>query len=269
MTKFLASVTNAAEARIAVACDVDIIDAKEPRHGALGAVSPDILRAIVAAIAGQAPVSATLGDLPMEPDDIAEAACRTAAAGVDYVKFGIFEGGDAVACAEAACHAVLEGVPGANLLLPSRVRRRNEAKPRLIAVLFADLAGSRSFLNQSGLTKLKCAGIHGIMIDTAGKDAGNLWSHVDAGELAAVIASARRLGLLCGLAGSLRKHDIERLLPLQPDILGFRGALCMRGERSATLSPDAVLDIRSKIPAVGFAGGGIQAVRRGEPEPCH
>jgi uncharacterized protein (UPF0264 family) len=236
MAKFLASVTSTDEARIAVACGADIIDAKEPRHGALGAVALDTLREIVDAVARQVPVSATLGDLPMQPDIIEEAARRTAAAGVDYVKFGIFEDGDAVVCAKSARDAIHRGTPC-----------------MLIAVAFADLPGSRTILTQSGLDQLRRAGIHGIMLDTARKGCGNLWSCVDTNELQVFIAAARSAGLMCGLAGSLRAHDIDRLLPLGADILGFRGALCAGGERVAGISADAAGRIRSMIPRAGSA----------------
>src|SRR5438067_2429694 len=59
--RLLVSVADAAEARAALAGGADIIDAKEPRHGALGAVAPDVLRAIRNAVAVRRPVSAALG----------------------------------------------------------------------------------------------------------------------------------------------------------------------------------------------------------------
>ena len=36
---------------------------------------------------------------------------------------------------------------------------------------------------------------------------------------------------MVGLAGGLEAPDVPRLLPLEPDILGFRGALCA-GDRA-------------------------------------
>src|SRR5439155_397097 len=43
--RLLVSVADAAEARAALGGGADIIDAKEPRHGALGVVAPEVLRA--------------------------------------------------------------------------------------------------------------------------------------------------------------------------------------------------------------------------------
>ena len=51
--RLLVSVADAAEARAALAGGADIIDAKEPRHGALGAVAPDVLRAIRNAVGAE------------------------------------------------------------------------------------------------------------------------------------------------------------------------------------------------------------------------
>ena len=71
--QLLVSVRNEIEAVAAVAGGADIIDAKEPLAGALGAVSSEVLRAIVAATAIQSPHSANCDD----------AGCR--GAGVDRV----------------------------------------------------------------------------------------------------------------------------------------------------------------------------------------
>src|SRR5471030_2493495 len=92
MTGFLASARSADEALLALAGGADIIDAKEPAAGALGRVAADVLRAIVAAIAGSRPVSATIGDLELRPDAVLAAAEATAACGAAIVKIGIFTG---------------------------------------------------------------------------------------------------------------------------------------------------------------------------------
>jgi len=57
MTLMLASVTGPQEAEVAVAHGADIIDLKDAANGAFGAVTVDTVRATVAAIKGQRPVS--------------------------------------------------------------------------------------------------------------------------------------------------------------------------------------------------------------------
>ncbi len=90
MTKMLASVTGVAEAEIALAGGADIIDLKDPKAGALGAVPTDIIRQAVTSVAGRRATSAVCGDLPMEPETIRAKAEEIAATGVDYVKVGFF-----------------------------------------------------------------------------------------------------------------------------------------------------------------------------------
>ncbi|MEX0712176.1 MAG: (5-formylfuran-3-yl)methyl phosphate synthase, partial [Pirellulales bacterium] len=47
MTKLLVSVRSLAEARLALAAGVDLIDLKEPARGSLGALDPAVARQIV------------------------------------------------------------------------------------------------------------------------------------------------------------------------------------------------------------------------------
>lgn len=229
MTRLLASVRGEAEAEIALRAGADIIDLKEPDRGALGAVTYEVLRDTVRRIAGRSEISATIGDLPMEIDILAPAVARTAASGVDYVKLGIFPGASAAACLQA---------------LPPPL-----GGAKLILVLFAD---DLPRFDAVGLAA--SMGAAGVMLDTRCKRSGHLLDHLTGEWLAGFIGAARACGLLVGLAGSLRKQHVRQLLPLSPDLLGFRGALCQAGTRGAALSASAVRDIRALIPR--------------EPKPC-
>jgi (5-formylfuran-3-yl)methyl phosphate synthase len=91
-------------------------------------------------------------------------------------------------------------------------------------------------------------GFDGVMLDTADKTSGGLRSHLDAPTLAAFLREARAHGLLAGLAGSLQEADARALLPLRPDVLGFRGALCATGRRGGRLDTRRVAAMRSLIP---------------------
>ena len=57
----------------------------------------------------------------------------------------------------------------------------------------------------------------------------------------------RPRGLMVGLAGGLEEPDVPRLLPLSPDLIGFRGALCA-GARSGAIDAARVRAIRRLIP---------------------
>src|SRR2546430_11326761 len=83
--RLLVSVRGSVEARAALAGGADVIDAKDPARGALGAVQRDRLAAIRRAVGAARPVSAALGDAR---DDAMVAAGAAAAAGVAFVKLG-------------------------------------------------------------------------------------------------------------------------------------------------------------------------------------
>lgn len=224
MTRMLASVTGTREAVLAMACGVDVIDLKEPSRGALGAVSHEVQREVVQWVNGRCPVSATAGDLPMDPAIIAAAIYRTASNGVDLVKIGLRTLEAHADCLEVLAEASVHGV-------------------RVVAVLFAEDHPSLTLLGS-----LRAAGCHGVMLDTATKAAGSLLRHIHLNSLDAFISRARRLGLLCGLAGSLQPGDIAELRRLGPDYLGFRGALCEAGSRTGHLSANALARVRKELP---------------------
>lgn len=222
---FLASVTNAGEAEIALAGGADIIDCKNPASGALGALSTDTVRKIVQRVEQRLPVSATVGDLPARPDILTKAAAEMAATGVDIVKIGFFGDEDPRRAIEAL------GVA-------------RSAPVRLVAVLMADRAPDFGLL-----ADLAASGFEGAMLDTADKSAGRLTSVLSLGRLEEFVRLARRSGLFAGLAGSLTEDDISPLLKLEPDMLGFRGALCAGG-RSHAIEPARVASVRRGFDAV-------------------
>ena len=222
-TQFLASVSSLEEARAALAGGADLIDAKDPRLGALGALAPGAVAEIVKAMAGLAPVSAVAGDLPMRPEPILAAAEALAATGVDYVKVGLFADPGREACIAALAP------------LARRIK--------LIGVMFAD-AGADVAL----LPAMASAGFAGAMLDTAGKDGKRLLDFLGAPELLGFVEACRENGLLAGLAGSLELPDIPRLLPLGPDFLGFRAALCGAAGRRSAIDPAALRAVRDLIP---------------------
>jgi dihydroneopterin aldolase len=225
MTLFLASVRDPGEAEMALGAGADIIDLKDPEQGALGALSAEAMAACVRRIAGRAPVSATIGDIPLERKPVCSLMRSAAASGADYVKLGLFPGGDAQACFDA-----LGG---------------GAAELSLILVLFADALPEFDAFELAA--KVEACG---VMFDTLGKDGGTLVDHLPPAQLAAQIAAAKARGLTVGLAGSLKAKHIPGLLALEPDLLGFRSALCREGDRIQPLDPLRLSSIRALIPRV-------------------
>lgn len=222
MTKMLASVKNIEEALMVLGAGVDIIDLKEPEHGALGALDTHVVEDIVKAIDKRCLVSATIGDLPMQPDVIFFATKVMAGTGVDYIKIGFFPDGDW----------------GGTISKLSVLTDQHN----LIAVLFADAKPDLTVVQA-----LKAAGFKGVMLDTMDKSKGHLTKMLDGKTIAAFVKKARALSLLTGLAGSLRESDIPGLLAYRPHYLGFRGALCHAGQRIKRLNKGSVLAVKQAI----------------------
>ena len=256
-TKFLASVTTAAEARIAVAGGADIIDCKDPSEGALGALPAQTVRDIRDSVGDACPVSATIGDLAGPVDAVVGAARAMAATGVDYVKVGFFPRSDAKAVIAALGAAfpspVRRGARGrlsvTNGVITAAVPEMaapGTAEPRttsrLIGLLLADQEPDFGLIDE-----MARAGFAGVMLDTAEKTTGGLVQVIPRYRLSLFVREVRRCGLMAGLAGALRLPHIGVLTSLSPDVLGFRGALCRGADRTSALDARAVAAVRQAI----------------------
>ncbi|MCJ2043352.1 (5-formylfuran-3-yl)methyl phosphate synthase [Methylobacterium sp. J-078] len=211
--RLLVSVRDADEAALAARAGTDLVDAKDPDRGALGALPAGTVRAIVALVDGRTLTSAVAG----EPDrsSLVPAIADMAETGVDVVKVAVRGDWSEDDLARAAA----------------------AASGRLIAVLFAE-AGDAPGL----VPRLRRAGFFGAMIDTAGKDGRRLTDHLPRPVLAAFTRTCRDHGLVSGLAGSLALADIAELAPLGPHYLGFRGGLCVAGDRRQGLDSSRVAE---------------------------
>lgn len=224
MALMLASVTGPAEAETAVRQGADIVDLKDAASG-FGAVDAEVVRATVAAVARRRPVSAVAGEAsPSALERVAARGSELAAAGAGYVKIGL--PGNVLRAGAVATFAGL-------------ARRAS-----LIAVMFADDGADTAFV-----PVLAQAGFAGVMLDTARKTGVRLLGHMDVAALARFVDAAHSHRLLAGLAGSLEPPDIPRLLPLKPDVLGFRRALCEDLDRTAAIDAGRVAVVRALIPA--------------------
>jgi FolB domain-containing protein len=223
MTLMLASVTNPAEAETVWAQGADIIDLKDPTKGALGALDADVAAGIVRAIGKRKPVSAAAGTTSDVPQAVKDSVAAAAASGVDYVKIGFLSDKTAADCIRALAPAA--------------------KNTKLVGVLFADC--------QPDLNLLRLMAEHGFagaMLDTDKKTDGRLLEHMGVAALDRFVNQCREEGLLSGLAGSLEAPDVPRLLPLQPNYLGFRGSLCQGRSREAAIDAASVRLIRDLIP---------------------
>lgn len=229
VTRLLVSVVDSAEAGLALAQGADLIDAKDPEAGALGALPLATIRSIQAGLPEDTITSAVAGD-DDDVERLADSALAIATTGVTFVKLGL----------------------GRTMAQPASVAalgRRLAGHGRFIAVLFADENPPLSLT-----AALHEAGFVGAMLDTSQKRGIRLPDLLTMDQLGSFVAGCRQLGLMSGLAGSLRIEDIDPLAALGPDYLGFRGGLCLAGDRRGQLDPQAI----------GRAARRLQAVRHGE-----
>ena len=112
----------------------------------------------------------------------------------------------------------------------------------LIVVCMAERAPS-----SAELARLLECDIAGVMLDTADKSGARLTEILSMPALRDFVRQVRGAGVLCGLAGRLNVGDIERLVGLGADYLGFRGALCRDGDRNAAIDAAEVAMVASRL----------------------
>lgn len=211
--RLLVSVRNAQEALVAVAGGADVIDAKEPRNGTLGAVSRGALAGISRALAADRPLSVALGDAS-QPDAVAAATRRAAELGASWIKVGLA----GVSCGHRA----------AGML--ARFRRVLDGQPTgLIAVAYADSSTVGAPDPEAVVGAAMQAGASGVLLDTARKDSGSLFELLPISRVGEWVAAAHALGLQAGVAGKLTAAEVPIARYVGADVVGVRGAACDGG----------------------------------------
>ncbi len=216
--KLLISPSNEREAEEAIAGGADIIDVKNPAEGSLGANFPWVIKKIREITPKRLQVSCTLGEIPNLPGSISLAALGAASLGVDYIKVGLF----GIKKSEEAVR-----------LLESVNRAAKECNPR-IKVTSAGYADAEKIgaIDPMLVPEIsKQAKIDVVMIDTYAKDGKTLFDNLPLKKVKSFVDCAHSLGLEVALAGSLRKQDLSVVYDLGADVVGIRGAACLRGNR--------------------------------------
>lgn len=233
-TAFLASVVSKEEAIVALKAHIDVVDVKNPAEGALGAALPETISEIRGVVPKTIPVSAAIGDMPYLPGTAALAAIGAAQAGASIIKVGLYgpkTPDEVLKLLFSVSTALKKYCPGSSLVVG--------------AYADAQFFGGIDFLSVPSMAaEAKAAG---CLLDTFDKSLGhNLLEIASMEGVRDFVSACREWGLFSALAGSLKLEDVPLLLPLKPDYLGFRGALC-EGGRSGKLSSRKVLEISSLI----------------------
>ncbi|HKV50950.1 MAG TPA: (5-formylfuran-3-yl)methyl phosphate synthase [Gemmatimonadaceae bacterium] len=234
--RLLISVTNEDEARAALEGGADIIDAKDPSVGPLGAVDIVTLREIVRVVDGRRPVSAALGDA-VDEKQVSLAARRAAAERLAYIKIG-FAG---IADADRVECLIGSAVYGAGLVSSSA---------GVIAVAYADCGrpGVASLSPWWLVEAAERAGAVGVLLDTAVKasvasredEQPGLFAAMSEGQVAEWVRHARSADLTVAVAGGLTGAELSVIRAIGVDIAGVRSAACERGERLGCVTRERV-----------------------------
>jgi uncharacterized protein (UPF0264 family) len=228
--QLLVSVASAIEAAAALDGGADIVDAKDPQAGALGAVSLEVFREIHACVANRRALSAAIGDATDE-SAIERTSFEFATAGAVFVKVG-FAGVTSAARVASLAAAAQRGVAAAGTRTSG-----------LVVVGYAD---QTTTVTPAALIDIAArTGARGVLLDTADKSGCGLLALIGQDALAAWIAHAHAAGVLAAVAGKLTAEDLLAVSDAGADIAGVRGAAC-DGGRIGQVSADRVRELTGR-----------------------
>jgi uncharacterized protein (UPF0264 family) len=230
--QLLVSVRDAGEATAALTGGAQVVDAKDPAHGALGAVSPHALARIAAVIPEEIPLSVALGDA-LAPPTAFQAARAAVRVGARFVKLGFLgvHGADGIT---ASIEAAVDGTAGC---------------ARVVAAAYADWECAGAPSPEELLELAAGAGAHVVLLDTAAKAGRRLFELMSADDVGAWVDAAHAHGLLAALAGSLDASGVAQADDLGADVAGVRGAACAGG-REGRVTAARVRELARIVAAV-------------------
>ena len=234
--QLLVSVSDAVEARAAVDGGADIIDAKNPSIGTLGAVRPDVLSEIRLAVESSRLVTAALGDADAA-NTAGELARELVARGARLVKVGFSGVADA-----ARVEEMIERL--------ARACASVDEASGVVAVAYADARACGSIDAQALLPIAARSGASGVLVDTADKHGPgllDLWSVL---TLESWVSEAHAHALMAAVAGKLRMDDLDAVAYAGADVAGVRGAACVGG-RSGRVSSERVRALAARVVLQG------------------
>lgn len=230
--QLLVSVSDAVEARAAFDGGADIIDAKNPSMGALGAVLPDVLSDIRRVVDPRRLVTAALGDADVT-NATEELARELVVRGARLVKVGF--GGVADT---ARVEEIIERL--------ARACASVDETSGVVAVAYAEPQSGGCLDAHELLPIAARSGASGVLVDTTDKRGPgllDLWSTL---TLESWVAEAHAHGLMAAVAGKLRLDDLGVVADAGADVAGVRGAACVDG-RVGRVSSHRVRALAAKV----------------------
>lgn len=229
MTRLLVSVRDREEALAAIDAGADLIDIKEPQRGALGRAKATTIAEITQAVAGRVPVSAAFGELT-DWNEAEAVRFGDTIRGIQFAKIGL-----------AMCARLPDWQmrwQAFNGCLPESAAR--------VAVIYADAAACAPASDEV-LEQAVHANCRAVLIDTFDKNTGALLTHWGQPQIQKTIQRIRSYGMMVVLGGSLDASAITTLLPLAPDLIAVRTAVCKSSSRTAPICPEQIRRLRALL----------------------
>lgn len=238
--QLLVSVRDVHEAESALAGGTSIIDVKEPRAGALGQASMDVIAEVARLAASRkVPCSAAFGELKewSRPSSGSSSGQVT----LDYAKLGLAgasvgqlasQWADAIRRIEDSCLA---------------------GAIRWIAVIYADWKSAnapdpRAVFSASDVLRDRYGiKIAGVLVDSFSKTSGRLMVLMSVPELQWICQESRKSGRFLALAGRVTVADLPELSRVGPDIVAVRSAVCSQSDRLNAVSRQAVAEFKAAM----------------------
>ena len=227
----MVSVQNLEEALQALKGGADIVDVKNLQEALVGSAHPHVVRDVRNAIPIERHASVTLGVVPNQVGTVAMAVYTAGVLKATSVKVGFMNTEyDAAVETLLASKKALEGTD-----------------TKLIGSLFADNP-MYDGLDSHHMSQLaKDGNCDGWLIDTLTKDGRNLFDFLREDELREMVFDGKEAGISTALSGHLRLSDLDELARINPDIVGVRGAVCQKGERTSGVYWEAVAEFKRQL----------------------
>ncbi|MCI0381219.1 MAG: (5-formylfuran-3-yl)methyl phosphate synthase [Gemmataceae bacterium] len=251
-TGLLVSVRSAEEAIAALAGGADIIDVKEPARGALGRADGAVIADVLRVVAGRSPVSAAMGEIvdptlrvgrehrfrpsrdregaenPRRPAHTEQLPTRSVGFTLAFVKWGL---------------ANARGKPWRELL---RAEMQRLTAERLVVVAYAD-AELCNAPSPSETLEFVCKERTVLLVDTFEKSGQSLLHWLPLSRMRALVRRCHEANVRVALAGSLGVAQIEKVMAVEPDWIGVRGAACAGCNRQGAISASKVRELAALI----------------------
>lgn len=227
----MVSVQNTPEALEAVKGGADIVDVKNLQEALVGSAHPGIAAEVRAAVPAEKHVSITLGVVPNQEGTVAMAVYAAGMLNATSVKVGFMKTSYELAV---------------SILRASRKALKG-TETKLIGSLFADNPLYEGLDPCLMIELAKEGRCDGFLIDTLTKDGRNLFDFISEDDLRQMVFQGKELGMSTALSGHLRLQDVDELARINPDIVGVRGAVCMKGDRSTAVAWEAVAEFKHEL----------------------